>query len=107
MTTEKSAKKPHRFRPGTVALREIRKQQKSTDPIFPFAAIKRLAKEIAQEYKTDIIFRDDAIRAIRAYAEDHLISLYENANYSAIHAERKTVNPKDIQLVRRVRGEGY
>ena len=98
-------KKPHRFRPGTVALREIRRQQRSTDSIFPFAAIKRLAKEIAQDFDEDIIFRDNAIRGIRAYIEDHLIGLYEDANISAIHAERKTVSPKDIQIARYIRRE--
>ena len=49
-------KKPHRYRPGTVALREIRKFQKSTDLLIRKLPFQRVVREIAQEYKNDIIF---------------------------------------------------
>jgi histone H3 len=45
-------KKPHRFRPGTVALREIRKYQKSTELLLRKLPFQRLVREIAQDYKT-------------------------------------------------------
>ena len=55
-------KKPHRYRPGTVALRQ-------------------------------------------EAAEAYLVSLFEDTNLCAIHAKRVTIQPKDIQLARRIRGE--
>ncbi len=49
-------KKPHRYRPGTVALREIRKYQKSTDLLLRKLPFQRLVREIAQEFKADLRF---------------------------------------------------
>ncbi|GBF89026.1 histone [Raphidocelis subcapitata] len=69
-------KKPHRYRPGTVALREIRKYQKSTE-----------------------------LLALQEAAEAYLVGLFEDTNLCAIHAKRVTIMPKDIQLARRIRGE--
>ncbi|KAF6298664.1 hypothetical protein mRhiFer1_006172 [Rhinolophus ferrumequinum] len=74
-------KKPHRYRPGTVALREIRRYQKSTELLIRKLPFQRLVREIAQDFKTDLRFQ------------------------SAIHAKRVTIMPKDIQLARRIRGE--
>ena len=48
VTATSGAKKPHRFRPGTVALREIRKYQKSTDLLIRKIPFQRLVREIAQ-----------------------------------------------------------
>src|ERR1700677_3239076 len=44
-------KKPHRFRPGTVALREIRRYQKSTELLIRKLPFQRLVREIAQDFK--------------------------------------------------------
>ena len=48
MMTSAYFKKPHRYRPGTVALREIRKYQKSTNTLIPKLAFQRLVKEVTQ-----------------------------------------------------------
>merc|ERR1712014_453112 len=53
-------KKPHRYRPGTVALREIRKYQKSTDLLIRKLPFQRLVREIAQDYKSDLRFQSSA-----------------------------------------------
>jgi len=74
-------KKPHRFRPGTVALREIRK--------LPF---QRLVREIAQDFKTDLRFQSAAIGALQEASEAYLVSLFEDTNLCAIHAKRVTVS---------------
>merc|ERR1712150_40357 len=47
-------KKPHRYRPGTVALREIRRYQKSTELLIRKLPFQRLVREIAQDFKTDL-----------------------------------------------------
>ncbi|XXG64103.1 hypothetical protein AAC387_Pa05g2146 [Persea americana] len=68
-------KKPHRFWPGTVALREIRRFQSTT------------------------------VAALQEAAEAYLVGLFEDTNLCAIHAKRVTIMPKDIQLAHRIRGE--
>ena len=102
-------KKPHRYRPGTVALREIRKYQKSTALLIrklPFQLpFQRLVREIAQDFKTDQHFQSSAVLVLQEAAEAYLVGLFEDTNLCAIHAKRVTIMPKDIQLARRIRGE--
>ncbi|KAF8409173.1 hypothetical protein HHK36_005247 [Tetracentron sinense] len=96
-------KKPHRFRPGTVALREIRKYQKSTELLIRKLPFQRLVREIAQDFKTDLRFQSSAVAALQEAAEAYLVGLFEDTNLCAIHAKRVTIMPKDIQLARRIR----
>eukprot|EP00210_Caulerpa_lentillifera_P007599 g7257.t1 len=98
-------KKPHRYRPGTVALREIRKYQKSTELLIRKLPFQRLVREIAQDFKTDLRFQSHAVLALQEAAEAYLVGLFEDTNLCAIHAKRVTIMPKDIQLARRIRGE--
>ncbi|KAI3844510.1 hypothetical protein MKX03_026180 [Papaver bracteatum] len=98
-------KKPHRFRPGTVALREIRKYQKSTELLIRKLPFQRLVREIAQDFKTDLRFQSSAVAALQEAAEAYLVGLFEDTNLCAIHAKRVTIMPKDIQLARRIRDE--
>lgn len=98
-------KKPHRFRPGTVAFREIRRYQKSTELLIRKLPFQRLVREIAQEFKTELRFQSSAIGALQEAAEAYLVSLFEDVNLCAIHAKRVTIMVKDIQLARRIRGE--
>ncbi len=98
-------KKPHRYRPGTVALREIRKYQKSTDLLIRKLPFQRLVREVAQEFKTDLRFQTSAVLALQEASESYLVGLFEDTNLCAIHAKRVTIMPKDIQLARRIRGD--
>ncbi len=98
-------KKPHRYRPGTVALREIRRYQKSTELLIRKLPFQRLVREIAQDFKTELRFQSSAIGALQEAAEAYLVSLFEDVNLCAIHAKRVTIMAKDIQLARRIRGE--
>lgn len=100
-----SVKKPHRYRPGTVALREIRRYQKSTDLLIRKLPFQRLVREIAQDFKNDLRFQSTAILALQEASEAYLTSLFEDTNLCAIHAKRVTIMPKDMQLARRIRGE--
>jgi histone H3 len=97
--------KPHRWRPGTVALREIRKFQKSTELLIRKLPFQRLVREITQDFKTDMRFQSHAVLALQEAAEAYLVHLFEDTNLCAIHAKRVTILPKDIQLARRIRGE--
>ena len=97
-------KKPQRFRPGTVALREIRQYQKSTELLIHKLPFQRLVREIAQDLKPYLRFQLSAIMALQEASEAFLVGLFEDTNLCAIHAKRVTIMPKDIQLARRIRG---
>ena len=98
-------KRPHRYPPGTVALREIRRYQKSTELLIRKLPFNRLVLEIAQDFKTDLRFQAQAIGALQEASEAYLVGLFEDTNLRAIHAHRITIMPKDIQLARRICGE--
>jgi histone H3 len=98
-------KKPHRYRPGTRALMEIRRYQKSAELLIRKLPFNRLIREVAQDFKTDLRFQRAAIAALHEAAEYYLVTLFEDTNLLAIHRKRITILPKDIQLARRIRGE--
>eukprot|EP01017_Pseudomicrothorax_dubius_P013092 TRINITY_DN1564_c0_g1_i1.p1 TRINITY_DN1564_c0_g1~~TRINITY_DN1564_c0_g1_i1.p1 ORF type:complete len:136 (-),score=33.15 TRINITY_DN1564_c0_g1_i1:300-707(-) len=104
-TVPSGVKKPHKFRPGTVALREIRKYQKTTDLLIRKLPFQRLVRDIALENKQDIRFQSQAILALQEACEAYLVGLFEDTNLCAIHAKRVTIMPKDLHLARRIRGE--
>ena len=85
--TTGGVKKPYWYRPGTVALWEIRRYHKSTELLIrklPFAS---LVREIAQDFKTDLQLQSSAITALQEASEAYLVGLYEDTNLCAIHAK--------------------
>ena len=102
-----NVRKPRRFRPGTVALREIRKYQKSTELLIRKLPFQRLLREIAHEIKSDLRFQSTAILALQEAAEDYLVRMFEQVNLCCIHGGRVTIQIKDIMLWRRMKGGNY
>ena len=105
-------KKLHRYRPGTVALKEIRRYQKSTELLIRKLPFQRLVREIAGDLKVilsplcgKVRFQSLAIKALQEASEAYLVGLFEDTNLCAIHAKRVTIMPKDIQLARRIHRE--
>ena len=98
-------KKPHRYRPGTVALREIRRFQKSAELLILKAPFQRLVREITLGYNEKLRSQGSSILATQEATEACLVGIKEDPNLCAIHAKRVTIMPKDIQLARRIRGE--
>ena len=98
-------KKPHRYRPGTVALQEICWYQKSTELLIRRLPSQRLVREIAQDMKGRLNFASGAILALQEAAEAYLIGLFEDTNLCAIRAKCITIMPKDMQLAWQIRGE--
>jgi len=94
-----------RYRPGTVALRDIRKFQRSGELLISKLPFQRLVREVAQEYTNAPRFQASAVLALQEAAEAYLVGLFQDAQLCAIHAKRVTVMSKDIQLARRIRGE--
>jgi len=106
--------KKRRYRPGTVALREIRKYQKSTDLLLRKLPFARVVREIALDMITDaggeysdagLRWQSSAILALQEASEAFLVHLFEDANLCAIHAKRVTIMTRDIHLARRIRGQ--
>ena len=98
-------RKPHRYRPGTVALRQIRHFQKSTELLLRKLPFMRLCQEVAQDFKVGLRFGKNAVLALQEASEAYLIGVFEDTNLAAIHGKRITIMPKDVQLTRRIRGE--
>lgn len=98
-------KRAHRYRPGTVALREIRRFQKSTDLLIRKLPFQRLVREVAEGVAKDLRFQSTALLALQEAAEAFLVGLFEDTNLCAIHAKRVTIKPSDMKLARRIRGD--
>jgi histone H3 len=95
-------KKRHRWRAGTVALREIRKFQRSTSLLLPRLTFSRCVREIARDYQNNLRFSAAAMDAIQEAAEAYLVKLAEHAQLEAVHAKRLTVQPSDMHIAMRL-----
>ncbi|GET87950.1 histone h3 [Leishmania tarentolae] len=93
------------WRPGTVALREVRKYQRSTELLIARTPFRRLVKEIMSTFKDTMHIRHSAMEAIQEATESYVVGLLGDANLCTIHAKRVTLYPKDLQLALRLRGE--
>lgn len=101
--------KSKRYRPGTVALREIRFFQKSTQLLLRKSPFSRLVREVAQNLFLNshaLLWQSAAILALQEAAESYLVGLFEDTNIVAINAKRVTILPRDMQVARRIRGQG-
>jgi histone H3 len=76
--TAAGANKPHRYRPGTVALREIKKYQKSTDLLLrkrPFAwLVRELCQDIEKEKRK---YGKEFDKANKAYSKQYSHSVHD------------------------------
>lgn len=95
----KPIKKPHRYKPGTVALREIRKQQQSVDNIIPKLPFRRLIKELIHDYNVNLRLTETAADALQEAAEDYLTTLFSDVQLMAIGGKRKGIQVKDMKIV--------
>ena len=103
-------KKPHRYRPGTVALREIRKYQTTTNTLIPKLTFQRLTKEIMGHVCREcglpsLRIQSTALLALQEASEQYITEMFAKSQLAAIHGQRVTVQPKDVQLVRYFGGE--
>ena len=102
-------KKPHRYRPGTAALREIRRFQKTTDLLIRKAPFQRVVREITQNLfpNKDLRFQSLAVLALQEASEAYMIGMFDDTNLCALHAKRVTLMPRDMLLARCLRGETW
>ena len=97
-----------------VALRAIRRYQKSTECLIKRSPFQNLIREISQEYRVcpgtpsiQVRFQSTAIAALQEAAENFIVGLFKDVNLLAVHAKRVTVMPRDIRLALRIRGDHY
>ena len=102
---KKPKQKPKRYRPGTVALREIRKYQKSTNLLIQKLPFQRLVRELAHSIEPELRFQTSTVQALQEATEAYLVSVMEDTNLCAVHAGRTTIMVKDMRLAKRIRGE--
>ena len=105
--THGGVKRPTRYRPGQLALREIRKFQMNTDLLIRKLPFQRLVKEITTNMfpLSNYRFQSSGLLALQEAAEAYIVFLLTDANLCAIHAKRVTLMVKDMQLARRIRGD--
>ena len=96
-------KKPHRYRPGTVALREIRKYQKSSELLIPKLPFQRVVRDVAMEFRGDLRFQGSAVMALQEATEAYVVHWMEDALLAALHRKCVTIMPADFLLVRKLR----
>ena len=117
ITPTEGIKKPRRYQPGMVALREIRQYQRSTENLIKKTPFQKLIREVSQEYRmcsdgpgtpsVQVCFQSTAIAALQEAAENFIVGLFEDVNLLAIHARHVTIMPRDIQLALRIKGDHY
>merc|ERR1712194_33365 len=100
-------KKQRRNRPGTLALREIRRYQRKTDLVIKRAPFQRVVRDLADEVMPEFRFQPSALNALQECTESFMISLMEDTNLCTLHAKRTTCMVKDMQLAKRIRGDKY
>jgi histone H3 len=98
-------KKPYKYRPGTVALREIRKYQKSVDPLLRKRPFQRLVREIMADIDSSLRIQANALLALQEATEAYTVEVFQDTNLATIHAGRVTIKPVDMQLALRLRGD--
>ncbi|KAK0561376.1 histone H3.1 [Tilletia horrida] len=104
-STYGGVKKPFRYKPGTVALREIRRYQHTTELLIRKRSFQLLARDLAQWYRPDVRFQSSALQALQEATEAFIVQLFVDTCDAAVHAKRKTIQPKDMDLARRIRGD--
>ena len=94
-----------RFKPGTIALREIKKYQRDVSNLIPRAPFQKLVRSICSGVDNELRFQSQALVALQEAAEAYVVGLFEDTNLCCLHANRMTVMKKDMELARRIRGD--
>ncbi len=94
------ARKKRRYKSGTVALREIRAQQKTIEFAIPRLPLSRVVREVSTSHKQDLRWQKSALHCLQTATEQFLIDMFQDANLLAIHGKRVTLMKKDLDLVK-------
>ncbi|KAM0688019.1 hypothetical protein COBT_000722 [Conglomerata obtusa] len=100
-----AGKTTRKFKPGAVAIREIRKYQKTTEMLLRRLPFQRFCREVASKYKPDCRFKLETLSAVQESMENFLTNVFEEANMCVKHCNRVTLMPKDLKLVYKMKYE--
>ena len=103
----RGVKRPHRFRPGTVAIRSIKRFQKSGNFLIRKAPFNRLLREITQDFKTDLRMTKTYFTLMQSYLEYRIVFMLRKALMCMIAAKRQTLQSRDIQTARSIMFNPY
>jgi histone H3/H4 len=93
-------RRPHRFRPGTVAAREVLKEMRSKEFAIPKTSFKRLVRTVLNEQGYhDKRMGGNMSETLQTYIEQALIGLNKAGVSNMYHCNRKTIHPSDLRLV--------
>ncbi len=102
-----SVRKSHRWCPGTVAAREIRKFQKTTNLLIRKAPFQHVVRKIALNFrKSDLQMQSTAVLALQEAAEYFMVDVFNNTNLCAVHVKHVTIQVKDLVLACCIQGTG-
>jgi histone H3 len=94
-----AVRKPHCWRPGTVAAREVHKFQKTTNLLIRKAPFQHLVRKIALKFgKSDLQMQSTAVLALQEAAEYFMVDVFNNTNLCTVHGKRVTIKLKDLVL---------
>lgn len=101
---EEVEKKGHRFRPGTVSLRDIRKYQKVSNCLtFAKLPFERLVRNKLPE---GMKISKDTFIVLQYYIEQYIVDILKDSNLAAIHSGRVKLLPADIDFICKIRKIG-
>ena len=103
----KLGSKKHRWKPGTVAKREIRKFQKTTCNLIGALPFRRLVREVAKQQSNDanVRFTATAVEALQEAAEGYIVTVLLDTGLLAAFKKHASISPGDIMMALRIRGE--
>lgn len=96
-------KRTRRFRPGTVALREIRRYQNSTELLIRKLPFQRLVREITQDYHVGMRYQRSAMNALQVAAEAYLVNIIDASYATTILRKHSLLEVKDMRHVMKMR----
>lgn len=101
----KKPRKPVRFKPGTVALRKIRKEQKDHSDSFQKLPFRRFIRDLVnnecerRNIPKDMRISERAFDALQSFSEDWLTAIYRESNRLARNADRVQITDGDVRTV--------
>ncbi len=103
-----AARKPHRWHPGRVALREIPKFQITTDLLIRKTTFQRLVQVIVHDMsrKSDLQMQSTALLALQETTEYFMADVFNDTNLCMQHCKRVTILLKDLVLACPIQGIG-
>ena len=100
----KKERKKRRYRPGTIALREIRHHQKTTNHLIAKKRFRGLVREIGDRFHTDLRWAESALFALQEGAESYIVDVMEGTNLCTIARGKETIKPRDMRLACHLKG---